>query len=80
MVLSEMREKFLKVGYHGLPRYSEGLADFVGDLLLGVGLLQKFEHPRAHEVQPIHLSVEDIKDDSAVLVMGGADVFRYLQQ
>jgi hypothetical protein len=79
MMLSEMREKFLKVGNNGLPRYSERLADFVSDLLFGIGLLQKFEHPRAHEVQPIHLSMEDIKDDSAVLVVCGADVFRYLQ-
>ena len=78
-MLFEMREKFLKIAYDGLPRHSEGSADFVGDLLFGIGLLQKFEHPRAHEVQPIHLSVANIEDDGPVVVVRGADVFQYLQ-
>jgi hypothetical protein len=75
-MLLEMREKFLKIGYDGLPRHSEGAADFVGYLLFGIGLLQKFEHPRTHEVQPIHLSVENIEEDSPVLVVSGADLSR----
>lgn len=45
-------------------------ADPPCNLLFRETLFEKFKHPRADEVQPEHLSVKDVENDGAVLVMG----------
>ena len=70
MTLLEMREKFMEIYRDRFPRHTELFAQFVGYLCFRAALFQELEHARAHEVQPEHLSVEDVEDDGAVLVMG----------
>jgi len=70
MMLLEMREKFMKICRDRFPRCTELLAQFFGDLCFRAALFQELEHARAHEVQPEHLSMEDVEDDGAVLVVG----------
>ena len=70
MMFFEMREKFPEIRCDGFLRRSELLAQLVDDLCFRASLFQKLEHARAHEVQPEHLSVQDVEDDGAVLVVG----------
>jgi hypothetical protein len=75
----EMGEEFPEVGFDRLSGYAELAADFVHDLFFGATLLQKFEHSRADQVQPEHLPLADIENDSSVLVVRGANVRRQFQ-
>jgi len=69
-MLFQMREKFLDIGSNSFTRNSELIAQLVGYLSFRVALFQEFEDARAHKVRTEHLSVEDVEDDSAVLIVG----------
>jgi hypothetical protein len=69
MMFFEMREKFLEIRCDGFASDAKLVAQLVGNLYFRAALFQEFEHPRAYEIQPEHLSVEDVEDDGAVLVM-----------
>jgi len=65
----QVLEKFLQVRRDGVSVSAEFPAQFVGNLIFGAVLLQEFEHARAHEIQPIHLAMDNFEDDSAVSVV-----------
>ena len=65
----EIGEKFLKIRGDGLARDAEFAADGIGDLYVRTSLFQEFEHAGTDKVQPVHLSVKDVQDDSAICVV-----------
>jgi hypothetical protein len=69
MMFFEMREKFLEIRCDGLTSDTEFLAQLAGNLYFRAALFQKLEHPGRYEIQPEHLSVQDVEDDGTVLVM-----------
>jgi hypothetical protein len=76
VVFFKMREELLKVCGHDFARDGKLLADGIDDLFVRETMFQEFQHAGTDEVQPIHLAVKDVEDDSAVWVMRRAHVFR----
>src|ERR1700720_2933581 len=61
------RQKFPEIRFDDFPGCAELAADFFRDLWFAVTLLQKFEHPRADQIEPKHPAVSDVQDNGAVL-------------
>ena len=76
MMLFKKREKFVQIGCNDLAGHAEVPAQLISNLRFRAAVFQKFEHAGPHEVQREHLSVKDIEDDSAVLVVRRADFTR----
>ena len=69
LMLFQMREKFVDIGSSSFARNTELVAQFVGYLCFRAALFQEFQNARAHKVRTEHLSVEDVEDDGAVLIV-----------
>jgi len=70
VMLFERPEKFPDVLGRGVQAYAELSTDLLRDLRFLAVLFEEFQYSGAHKVEPIHATVSDVEDDSAVLVMG----------